>query len=191
MRSIILMIAVAIFIGAGCERTRSGAKTSTEAKAPAAIPAVHQASSANQASSAKTASEPKKEAPLLLDEEPESKIADANAADNSRCQVCHINFMKEELTMVHAKAGIGCAKCHGVSDAHIADESWASGGNGTAPDIMYPRLKINPFCIECHTREKIGEVEMHKDLFDGSGGDKTCVDCHGKHLMAKRKCKWK
>ena len=30
------------------------------------------------------------------------------------------------------------------SDAHIADESWASGGNGTAPDIMYTRDKINP-----------------------------------------------
>ena len=44
--------------------------------------------------------------------------------------------------------------CHGVSDAHIADESWASGGNGTAPDIMYPRDKINPSCLPVTPRTR-------------------------------------
>ena len=185
MRAILLVIAIALIVGAGCERTRSGSKTATESKTPAAIAAPREPSNIPAAAA------PKKEALLLLDDAPEAKAGDANTADNSRCQVCHINFMKEELTAVHAKAGIGCAKCHGDSDAHIADESWASGGNGTAPDIMYPTLKITPFCAECHTREKIGDVEMHKGLFDGSVADKTCVDCHGKHRMAKRHCKWK
>lgn len=183
MRSFIVIIAATLVIGVGCEQTRSGGKTASSAKTPD-LPIQRETAPKSNAGAAK-------EAPLLLEDEPEAKGASADTADNSRCQVCHINFMKEELTAVHAKAGIGCAQCHGPSDAHIADESWASGGNGTAPNIMYPRQKITPFCVECHTREKIGEVEMHKEVFASAGSDKTCVDCHGKHLMAKRQCKWK
>ena len=75
--------------------------------------------------------------PLLLEEEPlllsdeSEKGTVAGGADNSRCHVCHINFSQEELAVAHARAAIGCAGCHGASDAHIADESWASGGNGS------------------------------------------------------------
>jgi hypothetical protein len=183
MRSVILVLASALLVGAGCEWTRSGSKAASDSKTPELV--VH------KGAIPKAILAPDKEKPLLLEDEPETKAGDAGVADNSRCQVCHINFMKEELTEVHAKAGIGCSNCHGPSDAHIADESWASGGNGTAPDIMYTRQKINPFCVECHTRAKIGEIEMHKELFDVPEGKRTCVECHGKHLMAQRKCKWK
>jgi len=178
------MIVGAILVGAGCERTKSGTKTAAELKSSATVPEVR------LVASPKAAQKPKTEL-LLLDDEPEAKVGDPASADNSRCQVCHINFMKEDLAVVHAKAGIGCAECHGISDAHIADESWASGANGTAPDIMYPRAKITPFCVQCHTREKLGDREMHKALFDDSVADQTCVDCHGKHRMARRNCKWK
>jgi hypothetical protein len=133
----------------------------------------------------------KSEPLLLLDDTADSKTSEKPGADNSRCEVCHLNFMQEDLTKTHAQANIGCAKCHGVCDAHIADESWASGGNGTAPDTMYPKAKINPFCLECHPRVKIGLVELHKDFFAGKSQDKYCTDCHGKHRMVKRKCKWK
>ena len=88
---------------------------------------------------------------LLLDDEPEFDQSDEPKADNSRCFVCHVNYMQEDIAVVHARADIGCAGCHGESDEHIADESWASGGNGTAPEIMYPRPKITPFCMSCHT----------------------------------------
>ncbi|MBM4020347.1 MAG: hypothetical protein FJ288_18840 [Planctomycetes bacterium] len=112
------------------------------------------------------------------------------AADNSRCHVCHLNYVQEELAVVHARAAIGCAKCHGDCDAHIADESWASGGNGTPPGIMYPLAKINPFCLGCHPPDRIPAAK-HKAFLAGSAAEKHCTDCHGRHRLAQRKCKWK
>ncbi|MBN2594368.1 MAG: hypothetical protein JXA81_12740 [Sedimentisphaerales bacterium] len=141
--------------------------------------------------------EAKDEAPLLLDDEPllllegepQADQSDGPKADNSRCFVCHINYMQEDIAVIHARASIGCASCHGESDEHIADESWASGGNGTAPDIMYLPAKINPFCMDCHTRDKI-DTEQHKPLF-ANMGKMVCTDCHGSHRLEVRKCKWK
>ena len=128
---------------------------------------------------------------LLLDDGEEApRPPTGPVADNSRCFVCHLNYAMESLAVVHAKADIGCAKCHGPSDAHIADESWTWGENGTAPDIMYPRPKINPFCLTCHPQDKI-DAEQHKALFAGTSEKKYCTDCHGAHRLAERKCKWK
>ena len=128
--------------------------------------------------------------PLLLADDPASGEHAGEGADNSRCYVCHINYVRETLAATHARAKIGCARCHGPSDAHIADESWASGGNGTAPEIMYPRAKINSFCLSCHPVAKIG-AERHKGVLAGTGKQKHCTDCHGKHRLPKRRCKWK
>jgi len=138
------------------------------------------------------------EPPLLLDDEPLLLLEDGPdagqpeepGADNSRCFVCHVNYMQEDIAVIHARADIGCASCHGESDEHIADESWASGGNGTAPDIMYPRVKINSFCMGCHAKSKI-DTEQHKSLFAGTAKEKYCTDCHGDHRLVDRKCKWK
>lgn len=114
-------------------------------------------------------------------------------ADNSRCEVCHLNMAAEELTLKHARADVGCAKCHGECDAHIADESWASGGNGTAPDIMYSREKIAIGCMECHNAEQVFlKAEKHRpDAWLIAYEVKTCTECHGKHRLPSRKCKWK
>jgi len=126
---------------------------------------------------------------LLLDDEPDAGRSDGPQADNSRCFVCHINYMQEEIAVIHARANIGCAGCHGESDEHIADESWASGGNGTAPDIMYPKSKINSSCMKCHPKNNI-DNDRHKPLF--ANFEKTvCTDCHGSHRLEVRKCKWK
>ena len=130
------------------------------------------------------------EPPLLLDDSPDADLLDGSGADNSRCFVCHINYKQEAIAVIHARTNIGCAGCHGESDAHIADESWASGGNGTPPDIMYPRPKINSFCMGCHTKEKIN-TEQHKLIFAINAEEKYCTDCHGNHRLANRKCKWK
>jgi hypothetical protein len=136
--------------------------------------------------------------PLLLDDEPLLLLdddADADEpkgpmADNSRCFVCHINYMQEDIAVTHARQDMGCAHCHGESDEHIADESWASGGNGTAPEIMYPRDKINPFCLGCHPKDKL-PAEQHESLFADAVEKKYCTDCHGDHRLKERKCKWK
>jgi len=129
-------------------------------------------------------------APLLLEDEPAGGASDQPAADNSRCFVCHANYMQEKLATGHAKANISCATCHGPSDAHIADESWASGGNGTAPDRMYTRDKIDSSCRACHSKDKI-DTPQHRVALADSEGKKACTDCHGNHRLPQRRCKWK
>jgi hypothetical protein len=140
--------------------------------------------------------------PLLLDEEKDEELlplgedgespleADHQMADNSRCHHCHLNYMDEDLASVHARANIGCADCHGKCDEHIADESWASGGNGTPPEIMYPRERINLFCFTCHSKDKI-DTPPHEELLVGTSKQKYCTDCHGDHRLDERKCKWR
>jgi hypothetical protein len=139
--------------------------------------------------------------PLLLDDEPATNAPAGSGADNSRCQVCHLNFMQEALTVIHARTNISCATCHGPSDAHIADESWASGGNGTAPDKIYRKSLSRFACLGCHNWVKLVESDKKTDredkpnhlaVLDGTNREKRfCTDCHGQHRMVKRKCKWK
>jgi hypothetical protein len=160
----IVVLVTLTVLAAGCERTR--VVTAPSEPAPAAA------------------------ASLLLADEPEGGAGDESAADNNRCFVCHMNYVQERIAVAHAKAGIGCAQCHGPSDAHIADESWASGGNGTAPDIMYPRDKINSSCMTCHTVEKIGAA-VHQAVLTAAPGTSACTDCHGNHRLPQRRCKWK
>jgi len=118
----------------------------------------------------------KKEPLLLLEEGTNAQDVAPPAgpvADNSRCHVCHINYQDEQLAVVHARANIGCEKCHGSSDAHCGDED-----NITPPDIMYPAEKVNSFCKDCHPTAKLG------------GGKKYCTDCHGDHRLGYRTRRW-
>jgi len=187
-----ILTAVAV-AGTGCEQVKSTQKEQINPE-----PAVGPETVA--APEAETHDEPLllDDEPLLLDDEPLLLLDDGPdedsttdlMADNSRCFVCHINYMDEDIAVIHARVDIGCANCHGESDEHIADESWASGGNGTAPDIMYPRANINPFCMGCHTKNKI-DTEQHKPLFANIIKEKYCTDCHGDHRLTNRKCKWK
>lgn len=163
-------------IGASCAQTKTGEK----------IAAVRQPE-ASRPSQVRQESGLKEEPLLLLDELPEPSVS---GADNSRCHVCHLNFAQEALAVTHALAGLGCAKCHGPSDAHIADESWASGGNGTAPDVMFPREAIGPFCLGCHPKETI-DADIHGRYLVAAGEEKRCTDCHGRHRLASRTCKWR
>ena len=171
---LMLVLAAVVVAGTGCEQMEAKQKPDTNTEP-------------------RTSREPiTDDEPLLLldDSEEEFVPPTGPVADNSRCFVCHVNYMQEDIAVIHARVNIGCADCHGDCDAHIADESWASGGNGTAPDIMYPRPKINPFCMGCHPKDKI-DTEQHKPLFAGTGEKKYCTDCHGNHRLANRKCKWK
>ncbi len=129
-------------------------------------------------------------APLLLEEESAGETSAKPAADNGRCFVCHVNYMQEKLAVTHAKADVGCVRCHGASDAHIADESWASGGNGTAPERMYRREQVNASCLPCHSRDQLN-TPQHMAVLADTQGKQVCTDCHGTHRLAQRRCKWK
>lgn len=161
-----------------------GSMTAADKEAPSKAAA--DAPAAKPAPKPPAAKAPK---PLLLLDEEEEKPAKGPMADNSRCLVCHANYEKEEMAVAHAKADIGCAKCHGDSDAHIADESWGSGGNGTPPGIMYPPAKVIPSCLVCHELSKT-DPDCKCD-FPRLPERKSCTDCHGQHRLKTRKCKWK
>jgi len=170
---LMLIVVAAVTVGGGCEGAKSGQKSQTSPE-----PRTNRKLT-------------KAEEPLLLlEDDQEDEAAAGNVADNSRCFVCHINYVQEDIAVTHARANIGCADCHGESDEHIADESWASGGNGTAPDIMYPRAKINPACMACHRKDKL-DIGQHKPIFAGLAEKKYCTDCHGNHRLRRRRCKWK
>ena len=182
-----LILAALVIAGSCCQNVKS---TQKEQAKPEPVTSIEPVTSTEAA----TEDEPlfllDDEPLLLLDDEPDESSSSGPMADNSRCFVCHVNYMQENIAVTHARQNMGCANCHGESDEHIADESWASGGNGTAPDIMYPREKINQFCMGCHTKDKI-DTEQHKPLFADNNDKKYCTDCHGEHRLTDRKCKWK
>jgi hypothetical protein len=126
--------------------------------------------------------------PLMLDDGTGFETIDGSGADNSRCHVCHLNFAMEKLAVTHAKEDIGCDDCHGDCDAHIDDESWASGGPGTPPEIMYPQERIDGACGECHdTHDAPANAVLQRwqnrcpEKADAS--TIVCTDCHGKHRL--------
>lgn len=176
---IVIVCVGSMLLAGGCRHTAEAPHDQVQS-----APATHPAVVANETL------KPPTQAPLLLEDEPAGAASSAPAADNSRCFVCHANYMQEEIAVTHAKANIGCAHCHGAGDAHIADESWASGGNGTAPDIMYPRDKINPSCLHCHPKNKI-DTPQHAAVLTDTEGKQVCTDCHGTHRLPQRRCKWK
>lgn len=140
---------------------------------------------------------------LLLDDDGPSET-DSEMADNSRCHVCHLDFAEEPIALGHAKAGIGCTKCHGDCDEHIADESWATGGNGTPPGKLFYRKDVDPCCEDCHKEHNVPARKIIAFWHDRHAAkadkpptaaprDAVCTDCHGEHKMhlKQRKCKWK
>jgi hypothetical protein len=141
------------------------------------------------------------EKPLLLDDDGGSdpSAEGRKVADNSRCHVCHLNYADEAIAVVHAKADIGCMVCHGTCDEHIADESWASGGNGTPPSKMYRHQDIDNCCQKCHqshnapAQKVIARWQQRCPKEPQKIDPKTivCTDCHGEHRLKERKCKWK
>lgn len=111
-------------------------------------------------------------------------------ADNSPCLVCHANFEEEPLSRRHARAGVGCVKCHGESLDHRSDEN-----NTTPPDRMFPRSEIDRACRECHPTHNVPAklvvatyLERCREITNPE--KLVCTDCHGKHRMNYRSIFW-
>jgi len=126
----------------------------------------------------------------------EEQSEDKGFVANVFCSACHYGFSDEQLASTHEKAGIGCERCHGESERHRSDED-----NITPPEIMYPKVKINPTCMMCHPRHEISHVGPHKTLLAGAktaldSADKIddqiyCTDCHAKlHRINVRTIRW-
>ena len=122
------------------------------------------------------------------------------AADNSRCFVCHANydFNDEQLALTHARANVGCVKCHGESTRHSADED-----GFTPPDRMFPKSHIRFNCLGCHDwmklvdsdkakkdRADLEEKPDHQSVLDATAQKKLCTDCHGDHRLGHRTRVW-
>jgi hypothetical protein len=176
---LVLVCTMSMILTGGCKQVTTAPQLQTQSVVPNHPEPVAQLSP-----------KPPAQAPLLLEDEPAGAASSKPAADNSRCFVCHANYLQEKIAVTHAQANIGCAHCHGASDVHIADESWASGGNGTAPDRMYPKDKINPSCMTCHPKNKI-DTPQHLAVLADTEGKQVCTDCHGTHRLPQRRCKWK
>ncbi len=100
---------------------------------------------------------------------------------NAACYVCHIPFVKEELSTVHVKEKVTCIKCHGLSAGHANDEDIGA----TKPDIMYKRDQVDAMCGKCHEEHDVAAAKIvvrwqERKL---STSPPVCTDCHGMHKI--------
>lgn len=93
---------------------------------------------------------------------------------NAACYVCHIRFVKEQISKVHLSKDITCIHCHGLSASHANDENVGA----TLPDITFERDEVDILCLKCHTRHTIPSVELSKYQ-----SHPVCTDCHGSHRL--------
>jgi hypothetical protein len=131
-----------------------------------------------------------KSAPLRLDDSVSTNDG-RPVADNSACQVCHMNYAEELLAARHAKANVGCVNCHGDSYAHRNDEN-----NTTPPEKIYSSEKVDSLCQQCHEQKhnapakKVVERWMSLEPIKKNPQALICTDCHGKHRLSVRTVRW-
>jgi predicted CXXCH cytochrome family protein len=94
---------------------------------------------------------------------------------NAACYICHMGFIKEQISKTHLGKNVTCIRCHGLSAAHANDENVGA----TPPDITFERDRIDVMCLECHKRhdisaEKLAEFQIHP----------VCTDCHDSHRIS-------
>ena len=102
---------------------------------------------------------------------------------NAACYVCHMTYVKEELSKLHLKEEIGCIECHGTSAGHANDENIGA----TKPDVTFKREQVNTSCRECHEdHNSAPETVIARWIELGSPKQlPVCTDCHGKHRIEK------
>ena len=108
--------------------------------------------------------------------------------DNSRCFVCHKQYDVEPFAVSHARFGVSCEDCHGMSDAHANDEEHL-----TPPDEMYGKDTLVPACMECHkdakrlAKDETACPRYHEEAIISK---QICTNCHGRHRLTKRIVRW-
>jgi len=130
-----------------------------------------------------------KDAPTLPGGPGEAKPK-GKVADNGACFVCHANYKAEPLALDHAKQKLGCAGCHGPSDAHCNDEN-----NTTPPDTLFPADRIDPACRKCHATHDAPAAKViarwrERCPTKTDPATIVCTDCHGRHRLRVRTVRW-
>jgi len=102
---------------------------------------------------------------------------------NAACYVCHMTFVKEELSKTHLRAEITCVRCHGLSAGHANDEDIGA----TPPDISFKRDQVDAMCLKCHESHDLpSEARPSEELAEEVVAGKyppACTDCHGTHKI--------
>lgn len=109
---------------------------------------------------------------------------------NAGCYVCHMTFVGETISKVHAAAKIACTRCHGTSAAHANDENVGA----TPPDVVYGRGEVNSHCRACHKTHDVAPELIVARLAERRKENPppapltppvVCTDCHGEHKIAR------
>ena len=100
---------------------------------------------------------------------------------NAACYICHLTFVREELSKTHLHAKVTCIKCHGLSAKHANDEDIGA----TKPEVTFERPQVNAACRKCHRRhdvapEKVVARWLERGLTESPP---VCTDCHGSHRI--------
>jgi len=90
------------------------------------------------------------------------------------CTMCHTDIEEEFVGSAHFNKNVGCVKCHGPSEGHVADEN-----NEVKPDELFAREDVDRLCGVCHGCSRPTEAEMSRPALR-----KVCTDCHGSHNLA-------
>ena len=102
---------------------------------------------------------------------------------NAACYVCHMTFVREELSKTHLAAKVTCIECHGLSAKHANDEDIGA----TKPDRAYERDKVNTMCRPCHETHDVPAEDvvarwLERNLTEAPP---VCTDCHGTHRIER------
>jgi hypothetical protein len=115
-------------------------------------------------------------------------------AQQSSCERCHDEIAKAEGGLMHARAGIDCATCHGgdpTKDTREAAESLAAGFRGKLTPVGIVSLcgdchsdvrRMNPYGLPTDQLAQYRTSRHGEALFDrGDERVATCASCHGAH----------
>jgi hypothetical protein len=93
------------------------------------------------------------------------------------CQLCHVDVEDEYVKSRHFRGNVACAKCHGPSKKHAADEN-----NEVKPDEVFARTDVDRLCGRCHTCSRKVPPAWLRFL---RGRRQVCTECHGAHGFAR------
>ncbi len=121
---------------------------------------------------------------LIGADEPDADEQENPLGPNAACYVCHIPFVKEDLSSTHLEGRVTCITCHGLSAAHANDENIGA----TPPDVRFRRDQVDPLCWRCHPRHDAPAREVIGRFLERGLPPKSapvCTACHGRHKIER------